>query len=466
MSKGILGALATLFAATGWAVAQGVLPSPRIVQEQSFAAGAIPAFAPSAVRAALETPRYPSPAPDIPLTMVPYLINNLGIPPAHPDASPTAYSRPECSWHENEVSASIWADVEYLLWWTRNGPLTTPLVTTGPAASQGVLGRPGTAVLFGGSGIDYDSFSGARFTLGLWHSDGQTLGMESSGFFLERRVANFAAASDAIGSPLLARPLVNPLRGAETAELVAALADFSGNIRIRSSSSLYGWDSNVLVNVVSRSYLSGDLLAGFRYLHLGEDLGIFQTSTLLPGGLASFNGNPITPPATLNIVDRFATSNQFYGGQLGARAEYAREQWFVHVLAKVGLGLTQGVGSIYGASILSGTGNPPMALPGGVLAVSSNTGRRVHDEFSVIPEVGINIGYQFTHCLRAFAGYTLLYWPNVARPGDLVNRTVNPTLIPTSQAFGNPIGPAQPTAALARTEFWAQGVNFGLEFRY
>jgi hypothetical protein len=43
---------------------------------------------------------------------------------------------------------------------------------------------------------------------------------------------------------------------------------------------------------------------------------------------------------------------------------------------------------------------------------------------------------------------------------------VNTALVPTSSQFGTQGGPAQPTFLLQRTEFWAQGVNFGLEFRY
>lgn len=43
-----------------------------------------------------------------------------------------------------------WGRFEYLLWWEKDGPTPGPLVTTGPpSAAPGVLGRPGTTVLFG-----------------------------------------------------------------------------------------------------------------------------------------------------------------------------------------------------------------------------------------------------------------------------------------------------------------------------
>ena len=53
------------------------------------------------------------------------------------------------------------------------------------------------------------------------------------------------------------------------------------------------------------------------------------------------------------------------------------------------------------------------------------------------------------------------------RPGDQVNRTVNPNFVPVSQQFGTLTGTAlQPAPSFQRTDFWVQGINLGLEFRY
>jgi hypothetical protein len=68
--------------------------------------------------------------------------------------------------------------------------------------------------------------------------------------------------------------------------------------------------------------------------------------------------------------------------------------------------------------------------------------------------------------VRAMVGYNFLYWSSVVRASDQVNRIVNPTQVPSSQAFGVAVGPAQPRSDLRSTDFWAQGLNFGLEFRY
>src|SRR5262245_61381795 len=68
----------------------------------------------------------------------------------------------------------IWGGAEYLLWWTKNNSLGTPIVSTtnNPNATvNGVnvaagLGQAGTSVLIGdgGQGIDYGALSGGRFT--------------------------------------------------------------------------------------------------------------------------------------------------------------------------------------------------------------------------------------------------------------------------------------------------------------
>ncbi len=61
-------------------------------------------------------------------------------------------------------------------------------------------------------------------------------------------------------------------------------------------------------------------------------------------------------------------------------------------------------------------------------------------------------------------GYDFLYWSSVARPGDQIDRTVNSTQIaPRTGPF---TGPARPAFEFKNTDYWAHGVNFGVEFRY
>jgi len=84
----------------------------------------------------------------------------------------------------------------------------------------------------------------------------------------------------------------------------------------------------------------------------------------------------------------------------------------------------------------------------------------------VIPEVGVQLGYQFNPHVRAFVGYDFLYCSDVARPGQQIDRGVDTARIPSSVSVGAPAGPARPAFLFKNGDFWAQGVSFGLELRF
>src|SRR5207344_153164 len=62
------------------------------------------------------------------------------------------------------AGGSFWAEAEYLYWQTKGDGLPA-LVTTGVT---GVLGAPGTSVLFGQSTVNDDWRSGVRVRAGYW----------------------------------------------------------------------------------------------------------------------------------------------------------------------------------------------------------------------------------------------------------------------------------------------------------
>jgi hypothetical protein len=53
----------------------------------------------------------------------------------------------------------------------------------------------------------------------------------------------------------------------------------------------------------------------------------------------------------------------------------------------------------------------------------------------------------------------------VLRPGDQVNPTVSPNLIPSDPSYGQ-AGPNQPQYQASATNYWAQGLNLGLDFHF
>jgi hypothetical protein len=353
---------------------------------------------------------------------------------------------------------------EYLLWWLKNGPVP-PLVTASPPSSAGILGQPGTVTLFGpGSDLTGSPLSGGRFTAGAWLDDCQTVGVEGSYFFLGTGTRNFTAAgTGAPGSPVLARPFFNALTGREDSELVAAPGVLAGSVGVASSSRLQGAEANALCNLCCGCDCGCgyrvDALAGFRYLDLKESISISENLTVLPTV-------PLLGGTNFLVSDRFDTRNQFYGGQVGVQGQVWSGWLFATAAAKVALGDTHQSVDVSGFTRIAPPGAAATTLPGGLLALSSNSGHFTRDRFSVVPEGRLGFGVQVTDYLRVSIGYTFLYWSNVARPGDQIDRVVNPAALPILGGTAPAVGPARPAFTFKDTDFWAQGLSVGLEFRY
>jgi hypothetical protein len=81
----------------------------------------------------------------------------------------------------------------------------------------------------------------------------------------------------------------------------------------------------------------------------------------------------------------------------------------------------------------------------------------------MIPELGANVGYQLTQRLKLNVGYTFLYWSNLIRPGDQIDTTVNPNLLPPAIAGNTFLGPA---FEVRETDYWVQGLSIGGEYRW
>ena len=99
---------------------------------------------------------------------------------------------------------------------------------------------------------------------------------------------------------------------------------------------------------------------------------------------------------------------------------------------------------------------------GGLLALPTNIGTYTRNQFTAIPSIEARVGYQLTCHWRAYAGYTAIFWGDVARAGDQIDLVVNPSQLPP----GTLQGPARPAFAFHDSNFWAQGINVGLELRF
>ncbi len=362
----------------------------------------------------------------------------------------------------------VWITGEYLLWWMKDAPLPVPLVTAG-TTGNGVLGAADTVVLFGGHNLDFQDFSGARFAAGFLASKDLGLGFEGTGFFFERKRVEFDAASST-GVPLLARPFVNSLDGAESAFVVSQAGVSAGAVAVTADSRLFGFGVNSVAKAFRDEGASVDLYVGYQNDVLEEDLNVYSRSTALGSNALAFAGATLPAGSAVGVQDSFTVQNQFHGGRFGARGAWQAGCFMVDGWSQLALGNNHEIIHILGASsAINAVGAVTSTVPGGVLALGGNSGRFSRDEFAVIPEAGLRLSCCVSRHICLSAGYSFLYWSDVVRPGQLVSRTINPTLVPTVQppvGFAAGAGTLQPGVAVTSTDFWAQGFTFGVTLRY
>ncbi len=375
-------------------------------------------------------------------------------------AEESPLAREECAAEgKKEREQRFWAGADYLRWRIQDGPLPVPLVTTSFPASQGIAGAPDTIILSGPvHSLDFQQLNGVRATGGYWVNP--CLAVEASGFVLEQGATDFFATST--GAPLLARPALNALTRAEGSLLIAAPGMASGSIDVHATSQLFGSEVNLLLNAFRGCAFNVNLLSGLRYVDLREGLDVTQNTQLL-GPALSFGGVPLRAGSALTIADTLDTRNQFYGGQFGVQSGLQLGRVFVGTTAKIAVGSTHQVASANGNTTRLDTG---AVLPGGLLFLPSNIGRRGNDAFSLLPEGSIEVGLQLSKQLSLSLGYSFLYWTRVVRPGDQLNQRVTPTQLPTSVLFVPGVPGGQPSLVLTDRSFWAQGLSAGLAFRY
>lgn len=195
--------------------------------------------------------------------------------------------------------------------------------------------------------------------------------------------------------------------------------------------------------------------AGWRHLGLSEDLQINENLTsLLP---SPENGQFL-------IEDLFETNNTFNGADLGVVWQTTRGQFSLDLLMRLAVGSTHQSVLINGSTTISGSsvaGNNFQDATGGLLAQRTNIGEYSRSRVAVVPELGVTLGYVMTPQWRATLGYSFLYWSNVVRPGDQIDRNINPNLIPPEM---RPLtGLERPVFTFVESDMWVNGLSVGLE---
>jgi hypothetical protein len=346
----------------------------------------------------------------------------------------------------------FWVSGEYLMWWQR-GQNTPPLITSSPAGQVdniGVLGDPRTTVLF--EDIENRMFSGGRFTAGMWFGRCCNMGFEASFFFLGRQEADAVFSSN--GSTLLARPFFDAELGAPDAEIFTP-----GTATISTYSQLWGIEGNFRHKWRCGPNYWVDFLWGYRHLNLSEGVDITEDLSI-----------PLVGGGALRIVEQesFNTRNLFNGMQVGLQGE--RRLWnraYLGWSTKLAMGVTHQIINIDGSTTFFAPAPfGTITQPGALLATPTNMGKFTSNRFGVVPELGVKLGYDITDNLRVFAGYDFLFWSNVVRPGEQIDTNVSPSFRPTILGPGAGGGPRVPAVLFNTNSYWAQGVSFGLMYRY
>lgn len=365
-----------------------------------------------------------------------------------------------------------WVNVEYLSWEQDGLPLP-PLITTStdpaiPRPQAGVLGDPTTQILFGGEEVLTEEFEGARTRFGIWLDNGHTWGFGVELFEIGTEVVSFGTEST--GDPILARPFFNTQTGLEDSGLIAFPAVATGSVAAAAATRFRGLGltfrrlrrckegcSPFLFFGPNSDFCSRvEAIFGLRLLELQESVQIREDMV----------SADVTSPGSLSIFDQFDTRNRFDGFELGWSYRHVRGFWSFESLLRLGIGNNRQTITIRGGTRVEDPTNTPVvqSLPGGFLAQESNIGTFQQNEFSVVPELNLNLGFQVTDRFRVTLGYTGIYWSNVVRPSDHMSRDINPAFFPPASVPFT--GVRRPEFAFQTRDYWVQGFNIGGEYRW
>jgi hypothetical protein len=368
----------------------------------------------------------------------------------------------------------LWIRADYLMWWT-SGTGLPPLVVAGPP------GTPATEipVVYGDSTQLAGGRSGVRMTVGGWLDRCHRWGIEADWLYLSGMSNHFEQTTTQgtqVGRPLF--DLQKNELSYELADFVSVDADDffdSTGFWLRynlccnencgptcgscgscgdagcgeceePSCGSCGEDCRKLY------YCRTDLLAGYRYYVLGDRLTIHENLTTTE------------PEAFFSITDSFRTHNEFHGAEIGISQEVRRGRFGMNIIAKMALGSTRQIAYVNGFT-LQATPEGTSTFNNGILATLPNIqgSPYTREQFTIIPQLGMELSYQLTCRLRGYVGYNIVYWSSVWRAGNQVNLFIDPRNFPPSP---QPDRLPLPSFPGQNANFWAQGLNAGMEFRF
>jgi len=315
--------------------------------------------------------------------------------------------------------------------------------------------------------VDYGIQSGTRLTAGVFID--QEAGSAVTGNFIYLPKSSFSVSNN-LGFnqfPILLQTgysntltyLIQPtVVGTDSQTPTPVSEDFQITLARQVNSSVFASINNYVVggeiNAKGKDLYIGDMmfsgLLGFRYFQFKEALSVNSNYEIFrPDGVTDvetvvLNGATIQQPIVGNFpnpiqinstsVDSIKVYNHFIGPQIGFNGEFKYNRWSVFGTGKLGIGVLHQVAKIQSVTsqtitkeysttqnnqLITATNTTTTTGNGGLLFSPYDNGKYDRNQFGLLPEINVKLGYNVTDRFKITAGYDFLLVSNVLRaPGQ------------------------------------------------
>ena len=361
-----------------------------------------------------------------------------------------------------------WLTIDAVSLTDRDGTWVPNLLTTSPAGTPpndiGVVGRPGTEVLFGQTYVDPGDFLGTNVELGIWEDGCLPLAFVGSILAVGGDRLNYSNGSN--GDPFLTRPFFNvdPLVNGQDSRPIAFAPLFGADFRVEMNSLLVDanasaylrlWNQQACCPKWRRSEFGISL--GYSHVRFGEKLSFIENQR-----------TSATQPVLFDLTDDFRTDNYFHGISIGGRLRRDHGPWSAVVLGSIAAGSMDRVVKIDGNTRVTLPDGRQFDFDGAFLALPTNEGEYRDDIFTLISRLSATLEYRWRDRMSLRLGYMLYYLPDAARPAPHISDNgadaiINGTLLdPALPLIGDPY----PEFRSRPVDFIAHGFFGGITFRF
>jgi hypothetical protein len=359
-----------------------------------------------------------------------------------------------------------WFDAQYMLW-QRNGFSLPPLVTASLSGdpSNGILGEPGTTILFGNETVSDHVRSGFGLQGGYWLDPCAGWGIAADYFNAGRDSSGIVVGPTQ--DRVLARPFLDAQSGQQMSSVINVPNELTGVLTVAAFDDFQGagaWMQKCIWSQGNGCTAEGttrlNLLGGYRYYHQDSLVFVREDFGALAGNVDGF-------PAGFehHAFDKFAGRNEFHGAELGLEGRLQRCRWWCEGLAAVAVGPTRHVMFVEGYTV-SVPPAAPATIESGNLLVSgvTNFGRYTRDNWQAIPRFRVGAGWQLNEWVSLKLGYNLVIWDIIqAADGLPPALEVDRRNLPTIQNGGG----AEPVfPGLRERTMVAHGLDLGVELSF